>query len=160
GIAVGLVTLIGGIAALVAHFHGGSSAVDRYRTSLRTEVCLGDLAAAADSSDWSSLAANDPEGHIDKGSWLTAMDTVRLHLVSARDRLTQLTPTASLRADWEGARAGLNQYIQFWEDFKGHTQGLGAGDLTVFTYPGAEWQGRLNEANTAVSASLGRLLGQ
>ena len=88
------------------------------------------------------------------------MDTVRLHLVSARDRLTQLTPPASLRADWEGARAGLNQYIQFWEDFKGHTQGLGAGDLTVFTYPGAEWQGRLNEANTAVSAPLGRLLGQ
>jgi hypothetical protein len=158
GIAVGVVAVIGGIVALLAR-GGGPSDVDRYRSKLHAEVCLGDLAAASTSSNWLSYTSGTSD-QIDKPAWLSAMGTTRSHLVAAGDRLQQLKPPHSLYADWQGSIEALTKFTAFWDDFRTHTESLPENELTVFTYPGADWQSRLTASEAAVGVPLGRLIGK
>jgi hypothetical protein len=121
GIAVGVITVLGSIVALVTRGGASPTAVDRYRTKLQA---------------------------------------TRSHFVAARDRLQQLSPPASLRVDWTGSIAGLDNLIKFWDDLKANTQTLSSSELTVFTYPSASWQARLTAAEASLEAHLGRLMGR
>ena len=159
GIAVGVITVLGGIVALVTRGGASPAAVDQYRTKLQAEICLGDLAAASSSSVWDRYA-DGPDGQIDKAAWLSAMDTTRSHFVAARDRLQQLSPPASLRDEWTGSTDGLDDLIKFWDDFKANTQTLSPSELTVFTYPSPSWQARLTATEASLDARLGRLMGR
>lgn len=141
-------------------YTSGPSATEKYRATIEKEVCLGDLEAASQISNSSAYAEQAPGGRIDRDAWLSAMATVRTHLVDGRARLGELTPPGDLQDDWQRTLGAWDGLIGFWDEFRSHTAGLRPAQLTVFTYPGPTWTARQASANTALGVPLSRLLGK
>lgn len=156
-IGVGVVAIIGGLTALLAR-DKGPSAEERYRAELRQEFCLGDLAAAARSSNWQAYAQG-PGGRIDKEAWLTSMQTAGAHLDAGLENLEDLPPPAGLHDRWDKGVTVWKAYIQFWNDWRTHTRTLPSDRLTVFNYPAPEWIARLGAAQGSFETELSALMG-